>query len=86
MYENMLSFADLIIGQREQGMRSEEVCNTHGLTQAQRQVVEKLKAEPIQLGTVTADTVEHLMASQDTLQPQYQGEWYATKVARGEEV
>ncbi len=73
MNENTHSFADLIIGQGEQGMRSEEVSNTHGLTQAQRQVVEKLEADPIEHGTDSADTMEHLLASQETLQPTRRG-------------
>ncbi len=73
MNENMHSFAERIIGQREQGTRSEEVCNASGLTQAQRQAVEKLEAEPIQHGTDSADTLEYLMASQNTLQLPRQG-------------
>jgi len=59
MNENTRSFADLIIGRREQGMRIEEICNASGLTQAQRQFVEKLKAEPIQHETDSADTLEY---------------------------
>jgi hypothetical protein len=61
MNENIHSFAERIIGQREQSTWSEEVCNAYGLTQAQRQAVEKLEAEPIQHGTDSAGTVEYLM-------------------------
>src|SRR5713226_9722170 len=73
MNENTCSFADLIIVQREQGISVEEVCNASGLTQAQRQAVEKLEADPNQYGTCSAGTVEHLLASQDALQPPHQG-------------
>jgi WD40 repeat protein len=73
MNENMHSFTECIIGQREQGTRSEEGCNASGLTQAQRQAVEKLEAEPIQHGTASIETVEHLMGSQNILQLPHQG-------------
>ena len=73
MHKNTRSFADLIIGQREQGMRSEEVCNASGLTQAQRQAVEKLGAGPNQYGICSIGTVEHLMGSQNTLQLSHRG-------------
>src|SRR2546427_102999 len=73
MNENKCNLADFIIGQREQGMLVEEVCNASGLTQAQRQAVEKLETDPNQYGTCSAGTVEHLLASQDALQPPHQG-------------
>jgi len=73
MHEHTRSFADLIIGQREQGLRIGEVWNTSSLTQAQLQAGEKLETDPIQNRTDAADTVEHLMASQDTLQPPHRG-------------
>ncbi len=73
MHENTHSFADPITGQPEQGMRSEEVSHTHGLTQAQRQTVEKLEADHSEHGTGSADSVELMTAKQDTLQPPQRG-------------
>ena len=73
MNETTWSLAESTIGQREQGMRSEKVSHTQGLTQAQQQVFEKLEADPVHDGTDEVCTVAHLMASQDTLQRAQRG-------------